>query len=344
MSNANNVSFIISGNGSLTVFIDGKSYSIMSDHKNYKPIIDALKAKDFGRIPNLIDIGTAITDFAKGSLTIKNGCIYYKEAIIRNALTERILAFLDKGLPFEPLLAFLENLMLNPSKRALDELYTFLECNTLPITEDGYFLAYKRIQENWTDFYTGLIDNSIGKKPNMDRNMVDDNKDRTCSQGLHFCSKAYLKDFNAGQGRVIIVKINPKDVVSIPSDYNNTKGRCCEYEVLSEITAEFEKDASTHDFGGPATNSDGTPYSPKKCDCDCEDCRCEEEDYEEEYHEEYEDEYHEDEDPVIGKTDLGITDGVEEDKPVRDEFGRFARSFNNLSKRYSKRDSKGRFV
>jgi hypothetical protein len=35
--------------------------------------------------------------------------------------------------------------------------------------------------------------------------------------------------------RVVIVKINPADVVSIPSDYKNTKGRCCRYEVIAEF-------------------------------------------------------------------------------------------------------------
>ena len=33
----------------------------------------------------------------------------------------------------------------------------------------------------------------------------------------------------------MIVKISPADVVSIPSDYNNAKGRACKYEVIGEI-------------------------------------------------------------------------------------------------------------
>ena len=30
----------------------------------------------------------------------------------------------------------------------------------------------------------------------------------------------------------MVVKINPRDVVSIPEDYDNAKGRCCRYEVV----------------------------------------------------------------------------------------------------------------
>jgi hypothetical protein len=36
----------------------------------------------------------------------------------------------------------------------------------------------------------------------------------------------------------MIVKINPADVVSIPSDYDNTKGRTWRYEVVGEIAFE----------------------------------------------------------------------------------------------------------
>jgi hypothetical protein len=68
----------------------------------------------------------------------------------------------------------------------------------------------------------------------MERNKVNENKDQTCSYGLHFAAYEYAEGFGRG-GRMMIMKINPKDVVSIPSDYNNQKGRCCKYEVLAEV-------------------------------------------------------------------------------------------------------------
>jgi len=77
------------------------------------------------------------------------------------------------------------------------------------------------------------MDNSVGNVLEMPRNEVDADKDRTCSTGLHFCSYDYLKSFHGE--RVVVLKINPKDVVSIPSDYNNSKGRTCRYEVVDEI-------------------------------------------------------------------------------------------------------------
>lgn len=37
-----------------------------------------------------------------------------------------------------------------------------------------------------------------------------------------------------------MVKVNPKNVVAIPSDYNNMKGRACEYEVIGVINEEIQ--------------------------------------------------------------------------------------------------------
>jgi hypothetical protein len=38
-----------------------------------------------------------------------------------------------------------------------------------------------------------------------------------------------------GGERIVILKINPRDVVSIPTDYNNSKGRACRYEIIGEL-------------------------------------------------------------------------------------------------------------
>ena len=152
---------------------------------------------------------------------------------MHNALTTRMIQMLQDGFPIEPMVKFMENLMSNPSKRAVDELFGFLEKNNLPITPDGHFLAYKKVREDYKDCHTGTMDNSVGQVVEMERNEVDDNKDRTCSSGLHFCSQNYLNHFSGAH--TMILKINPRDVVSIPSDYNDSKGRACRYEVIGEL-------------------------------------------------------------------------------------------------------------
>ena len=67
----------------------------------------------------------------------------------------------------------------------------------------------------------------------MPRQAVDDNPNNTCSHGLHVCSYEYLKNFTGE--RLVVCKVNPRDVVSIPTDYNHTKMRVCRYEVIQEI-------------------------------------------------------------------------------------------------------------
>jgi len=86
------------------------------------------------------------------------------------------------------------------------------------------------------DIHSRSMNNSVGQVVTMPRNKVDDVRANTCSEGLHFCSLEYLPHFGSlSRGdRTVIVKINPADVVSIPQDYNNAKGRTCRYQVVAE--------------------------------------------------------------------------------------------------------------
>ncbi len=154
--------------------------------------------------------------------------------LVESALSEEGLAQLN------PVLLFVENLMGNPSHSSVDELYGFLESCSLPITNDGCFLAYKKVNSNYTDIHSATFDNSVNAEVEMERWQVDDDRNKTCSTGFHCCSFEYLKQFGSNQKdshRVVVVKVNPKDVVSVPSDYDNQKMRVCRYEVIDEIPA-----------------------------------------------------------------------------------------------------------
>jgi hypothetical protein len=248
---------------SVIVMLNGKTYALTQDsHQHYATIRQALKDKDFATVEKLIDLAQAINDFGGGKIKVVNGVVMYGTHELHNAATRRLLEQMNEGFDVEPMVKFLENVMQNPSKRAVDELYTFLEFNSLPITDDGHFVAYKRVNSDFKDFYTGKMDNSIGKVVEMPRNFVNDDKDQTCSAGLHFCSLSYLPHYHSGQGRIVIVKINPADVVSIPSDYNNAKGRACKYLILEE----YAGDETTEKF----STSVYTPYAGEDADDDSE--------------------------------------------------------------------------
>jgi hypothetical protein len=224
--------FLIQGNN-LVVVIDNKPHTINKTHISYQKVVDAIKAGEWETVREVIDPKKVVINYGKGNVEVQGDKLFWKGKEFHNALSNRMISMLQEGLPVEPLVLFMENLMSNPSKRSVTELYGFLEKNNLPITSDGHFLAYKKVRKDFKDCHTGTMDNSVGQVVSMERNEVDDDQNRTCSTGLHFCSQNYLNHF--GGERTVIVKINPADVVSIPTDYDNSKGRACKYEVIGEL-------------------------------------------------------------------------------------------------------------
>ena len=227
--------YILQGKN-LVIVIDNTSHTVNPSHIAYEKIINAIKTNDWGVIKDLVEPRKIVLKFARGHVSIDGEQLFWKGQPLHNSLSSKIIAMFKEGFSIDPMVNFIDNLMQNPSHQAVNELYGFLEASQLPITPDGHFLAFKKVGENYKDIYTQKVDNSIGARPRMDRNMVDDDRNRTCSKGLHFCSKGYLPHYGSSvNNHIMIVKINPRDVVSIPSDYNNAKGRCCEYQVVGEL-------------------------------------------------------------------------------------------------------------
>ena len=220
----------------VSVTIDGTPKVANQDHPNFEEIRNRVRSKNFEGIEELFDVGQAIETWAQGNIEIVGGVLRYNGQQIENVIVDHIFEVIDEGHNADHLIKFLENLLENPSYRAVQELYGFLEAGQMSITEDGCFLAYKKVRADFTDIYTGQFDNSIGQVVSMPRNQVDEDSERTCSRGLHVCSYDYLRHFGSSTGnKVVLCKINPADVVAIPKDYNNTKMRVCRYEVLEEV-------------------------------------------------------------------------------------------------------------
>src|SRR3546814_719521 len=118
-------------------------------------------------------------------------------------------------------------------------LVTGVQTCALPISPDGFILAFKRVKKDYWDHRTGeTFFHKVGAVLEMPRSECDEDPDRTCSSGIHFCSIDYLKKGPVGSSDdpVMIVKIDPADVTAIPRDYNDTKGRCCRMEVVDETS------------------------------------------------------------------------------------------------------------
>jgi hypothetical protein len=272
---------IITGSGRIAATINGQSYTLDTDHPKYKEALDAIRSKEWDQFVDLVNITKQVNSYLSNSgVSVVDGAVTYNGEVIHNTLTKRILSFMKEGLPFEPLIKFLENLMQNPSHRAVNELYDFLEAGELPITDSGEFLAYKNVSKSFYDIHSGTFRNMVGDVCEMPRYRVNEDKEQTCSTGLHFCSIKYLPHFaDADGGHTMIVKINPKDVVSIPTDYQNTKGRCSRYEVVAEYKEDWRSKIEKGESGwdSPLYSSNGQEYQ-----WDSEDDYDDDEDYDDE--------------------------------------------------------------
>jgi hypothetical protein len=240
------ISFIITNDQSVTAVIKNKPVTIPSTHLNYSKIIQGLKDPNTSEdeLDDLINVKLSLKQYIQSedllAINLQNGTFTYNNVAIDTTLTKRIVSMYKQGFDVQPMVKFLTNLYQNPSHRSISELYSFIEYGKLPITEDGCFLAYKKVNDDYTSCHDGKTKNDIGLTVSMPRQSVDDRSENTCSHGLHICSYDYLTHFSGA--RVIIVKVNPKDVVSIPTDYKHTKARVCEYLVVSEMD-EKEKEA-----------------------------------------------------------------------------------------------------
>ena len=229
--------------GNLTVILKNKAHQVIPDHTNYKLILEALPTATEDELLELVDIEKAVATFSDGQVSIVNGKVMFEGEEVHGSISKRIIEFMSKGLPFQPLVKFLENLMENPSMQSQQELYDFLEHENLPITEDGCFLAYKAVNSDFKDKWKGTFDNKVGQVCEMRRAKVDDNRGRGCSAGLHAGALNYVANYgsvDAGDN-IVIVKINPEDVVSVPSDCNCEKLRTCKYEVVGLYQGELPK-------------------------------------------------------------------------------------------------------
>ena len=218
-------------------------WNASNEHPNFASALNALSVGQFEKAVELIVVERAVKRYVKGNVTIENGSLFYKNINLKNGIAQRIVKSMNDGEDFEFYLPFLENLMLNPSEKAVNRLFDFLEANDIEITKDGHFYAWKKVAADYKDIYTGDYDNTPNGKnpPHMPRNQVDEDDTTTCSRGLHVCSKSYLSHYGSWSNgaRVVKCKVHPQDVVAIPRDYKNAKMRTCGYVVVEDVTDQF---------------------------------------------------------------------------------------------------------
>lgn len=238
---------------SLSIEVDNQIIMIGRFDLRFKRVSEALGAKNWNLVREAIKPENALTDTG---FDLKDGEIWHDGEKLPDSLVKRVRDLISMGMKLDPVLKFWKKLKDNPSYNCRENLYKFLEANNIPLTEDGDFIGYKKVREDFKDIHSGTFDNSPGQVLSMPRNKVSDLSSETCSSGLHVCSFEYLSHFgNSTTDKVLLVEVNPTHCVSIPIDYNWTKLRVCQYRVLSVLEnvqplnqAIFNNDSTNHDF------------------------------------------------------------------------------------------------
>jgi len=230
----------------ITVIIDGSPKPIPSSHPNFIKIKGALISGEHEKVENMINVRESIIRMSNGSISIMGDDVRYQGRLVPTYQSEKLISmYRDGASNIKPFENFISRLMSNPSSSAREEFARFADYKELPFDEDGFVYAYKGVNEDlWsisgnkeTRVISGSVDgsgrilNAIGSVIEVERSDVDDNCNRHCSHGLHAGSFDYAKGFGV---RTLLVKIDPKDIVSVPTDCDGQKVRVCKYTVVSE--------------------------------------------------------------------------------------------------------------
>ena len=258
---------------SITIFYDGKPYTIRKDNANFSALRSAIFEGRYEDVPELLDVKKAITDFVEGDVEVRDEVLYYKgKHRLHGVVVDKLLDMLRSGMKDStPITNYIGRLMNNPSSNSVDELYTFLGYRSLPITPDGKILGYKGVQGDfWSN--TGNADtivvqgqtndrhqiyNGVGETIEIQRRSCDDNKNNHCSHGLHIGSYDYANSWASSNGKLLLVEFDPQDAVSVPTDCDFQKLRVSKYKVVADITdSRQELDKVVYEANKPIYGSD----------------------------------------------------------------------------------------
>lgn len=231
----------------ISFVFQGTSFNIPKNSENYSEIYQAVIDNDHDTLDGLVTSQQKLTENIKAVVSTLNEDdtdsiqvkildkqIYCNNKIFKGLASADFIKYVaeNNARMVSQFKRFMFNCSLNPSNDSVEELYDFVVKNRLKVTPAGTILLYKWVKDNYHDCRTGNFNNTPGLTIKMDRKKVNPNRYETCSNGLHLCSYKYGKFGD----RLLLVELDPKNSVSIPTDYSQSKMRCCEYTSLMDIT------------------------------------------------------------------------------------------------------------
>jgi hypothetical protein len=251
------MTFTLIPNRNLTVVTsDCQVLTIHKDNPNWEAILECVKLGDEAGVVRLMNLRKTIEDFGtgvegRGEIKVVGDKVLYRDEPLYGEDITRIKEYLSMKFPVTSMIKFLERKMKNPSRRSIESLYGFLSHQGMPITDNGTFLGYKGVLGDFSSRNTGSeplikgqrlpngsIFNGIGETIEMERRYVCDDFNQPCGPGLHAGSLEYATSWAGEDGRVVIVEIDPANVVSVPKQETN-KLRITSYRVVGEYVGKL---------------------------------------------------------------------------------------------------------
>lgn len=242
----------------ISVVSEGKPYTVRKGAANFQPLKDALHREDWNTARGYLTVAKGVETWAKGAFRVTDGQVLYKDTLVPAALNGRILAMAAEGNDPTPILRFWEKLQANPSWRSVTQLFTFMQHSGIPIDEDGNVLAYKAVREDHRDFHSGKFVNEPGATLEMARNQISDDPREACHEGFHVGALSYAQNFGGDNRRIVICRVDPADVVSVPYDESARKMRVSKYTVVGYFGAQLPDTTISHVDLGVGSYAD--PY------------------------------------------------------------------------------------
>jgi hypothetical protein len=251
----------------VVAFVAGQALPLVaakSGNPNFDAIVAGLVSggASADELVRLFDVSVAVSEkFEKLSdrVLVEGGNVLFDGEVVGSPVAKQIVRFLDEGEDFVPLVAFMENVMDNPNEHSREQLYSWLDRRDFTITSDGMIVGYKGVaaddefgfrsissgrepvyvtdEDGETAKFTGRIPNPVGATVEMSRNLVQHDPSVGCHVGLHVGTWDYANSF--ARGTVLEVHVNPRDVVSVPTDCDWAKVRVCKYTVVQAIDAPY---------------------------------------------------------------------------------------------------------
>ena len=222
---------------SVTVTLGNQTETVNLSDKNFDEVRSLVLDGEFSTALALLVPATSIEKWGQGALSISEGTVEYSGMKLTGKLVDRILSLMEGGDDaFKRFAMFLNLTMEQQSFKTRERLMDFAAHDQLDLDEQGRVVAFKNVGDDYMDKHSGKFRNQVGDSPSMRYSDVDDDHEKSCSQGLHVCSPTYLQGFWGTSGKTMRVVVDPRDFVAIPYDYNDSKARVCKYTVVEDVT------------------------------------------------------------------------------------------------------------